>query len=85
MCDMDMRPAMWGSVVVTGGGTLSSGWAERLARDLSSRTPSSVRLKTIAANGSAERRFGAWIGESTEQINNQPPVYLFKKILFLYA
>lgn len=62
MCDIDMKPAMWGSVVVTGGGTLANGWAERLARDLTARTPSSVRLKTIAASGSAERRFGAWIG-----------------------
>lgn len=65
MCDIDMRPAMWGSVVVTGGATLALGWVERLGRDLAARTPSSVRLKTIAANGASERRFGAWIGNKS--------------------
>lgn len=40
------------------------GFPERLSRDLSLRAPSQVRLKLIAANGSVERRFGAWIGGS---------------------
>lgn len=35
-----------------------------MSRDLSLRAPSQVRLKLIAANGSVERRFGAWIGGS---------------------
>lgn len=28
------------------------------------RTPGSMRLKLISANGTAERRFGAWVGGS---------------------
>lgn len=40
------------------------GFPERLNRDLSVRIPSSMRLKIISANGSSERRFGAWIGGS---------------------
>lgn len=31
---------------------------------MSTRTPGSMRLKLIAANGTVERRFGAWVGGS---------------------
>ncbi|XP_015602812.1 actin-like protein 6B isoform X1 [Cephus cinctus] len=64
MCDVDVRPALYGSVVVTGGNSFMQGFPERLNRDLSMRIPSSMRLKLISANGCAERRFGAWIGGS---------------------
>ncbi|XP_015524958.1 actin-like protein 6B isoform X1 [Neodiprion pinetum] len=64
MCDVDVRPALYGSVVVTGGNSFIQGFPERLNRDLSMRIPSSMRLKVISANGCAERRFGAWIGGS---------------------
>lgn len=63
-CDSDIRPALYGSVVVTGGNTLLPGFAERLNRDLSHRAPSNTRIKMIVANGTVERRFGAWIGGS---------------------
>lgn len=64
MCDIDVRPSLYGSVIVTGGNTLIQGFTERLNRDLSNKTPPSMRLKVISANGTAERRFGAWIGGS---------------------
>lgn len=64
MCDVDIRPSLYNSVVVTGGNSFLQGFPERLNRDLSVRIPSSMRLKIISANGSAERRFGAWIGGS---------------------
>ncbi|KAJ1526861.1 hypothetical protein ONE63_008419 [Megalurothrips usitatus] len=64
MCDVDVRPALYGSVVVTGGNSFIQGFPERLNRDLSMRIPSSMRLKMISANGCSERRFGAWIGGS---------------------
>lgn len=63
-CDADVRLALYGSVVVTGGNTLLPGFAERLNRDLSHRAPSNTRIKMIVANGTVERRFGAWIGGS---------------------
>lgn len=40
------------------------GFSERLNRDLSTRVPTSMRLKIISPNGTVERRFGAWIGGS---------------------
>lgn len=64
MCDTDVRMALYGSIVVTGGNTLLQGYPERLNRDLSMRAPSNTRLKMISANGTVERRFGAWIGGS---------------------
>ncbi|VEN56965.1 unnamed protein product [Callosobruchus maculatus] len=64
MCDIDIRPAMYGSVVVTGGNSSLQGFTERLNRDLAAKTPPSMRLKIISAPGSSERRFGAWTGGS---------------------
>lgn len=63
-CDADVRLALYGSVVVTGGNTLLPGFPERLNRDLQHRAPSNTRIKMIVANGTVERRFGAWIGGS---------------------
>ncbi|GAB6022244.1 Actin-like 6A [Chamberlinius hualienensis] len=64
MCDIDIRPSLYGSVIVTGGNSLIQGFTDRLNRDLSAKTPQSMRLKIISANGTVERRFGAWIGGS---------------------
>eukprot|EP00090_Calanus_glacialis_P038106 TRINITY_DN6649_c0_g1_i1.p1 TRINITY_DN6649_c0_g1~~TRINITY_DN6649_c0_g1_i1.p1 ORF type:complete len:427 (-),score=157.60 TRINITY_DN6649_c0_g1_i1:196-1476(-) len=64
MCDVDLRPALYGNVVVTGGNTLLNGFNDRLNRDLSIKTPSTMRFKLIAANGPQERRYGSWIGGS---------------------
>lgn len=64
MCDVDVRPALYSSVVLTGGNSLVQGFSDRLSRDISSRMPGSMRLKMIAANGTVERRFGAWVGGS---------------------
>lgn len=39
MCDIDVRPSLYGSVIVTGGNTLMQGFTDRLNRDLSTKTP----------------------------------------------
>ncbi|XP_046367678.1 actin-like protein 6A isoform X1 [Haliotis rufescens] len=64
MCDIDIRPSLYSSVIVVGGNTLVGGFTDRLNRDLSSKTPPSMRLKIIAASSSSERRFSSWIGGS---------------------
>ncbi|NXN92618.1 ACL6B protein, partial [Rhinopomastus cyanomelas] len=53
-----------GSVIVTGGNTLLQGFTDRLNRELSQKTPPSMRLKLIASNSTMERRFSPWIGGS---------------------
>ncbi|KAM9444706.1 actin-like protein 6B isoform 3-T3 [Clarias gariepinus] len=64
MCDIDIRPGLYGSVIVTGGNTLLQGFTERLNRELSQKAPPSMRLKLIVSNSSIERRFSSWIGGS---------------------
>lgn len=64
MCDIDIRAGLYGSVIVTGGNTLLQGFTDRLTRELSQKTPPSMRLKLIASNSSVERRFSPWIGGS---------------------
>ena len=55
MYDIDLRPSLYEFVIVTGGNTLIQGFMERLTRDLSIKTPSSMRFKLIAANGAQVR------------------------------
>ena len=62
--NFNCRPALYGNVVVTGGNTCLNGFIDRLNRDLSIKTPSTMRFKLIAANGPQERRYGSWIGGS---------------------
>lgn len=64
MCDVDIKPSLYGSVIVTGGNTLISGFTDRLNRDLSTKTPPSMRLKIVSSPGTAERRYSTWIGGS---------------------
>lgn len=64
MCDIDIRPSLYGSVIVAGGNTLIQGFTDRLTRELSQKTPPSMRLKLIANNTTVERRFSSWIGGS---------------------
>lgn len=64
MCDIDIRPTMYGAVVVTGGNSNLQGFNERLNRDLAAKTPPSMRLKILSMPGPSERRFGAWSGGS---------------------
>lgn len=65
MCDIDIRSSLYSSVIVTGGNTLLQGFTDRLNRDLSAKTPPSMKLKIISGTtGSAERRFSSWIGGS---------------------
>ncbi|KAJ3119152.1 Actin-like 6A [Nowakowskiella sp. JEL0407] len=60
-CDVDLRPSLYSNILVTGGSTLFPDFTKRLEMEL---MHVSARLKISAASGSAERRFGAWIGGS---------------------
>ncbi|XP_072330450.1 actin-like protein 6A isoform X1 [Scyliorhinus torazame] len=64
MCDIDIRPGLYGSVIAAGGNTLIQSFTDRLNRELSQKTPPSMRLKLMANNTTVERRFSSWIGGS---------------------
>ena len=62
-CDVDLRPMLLASVVVTGGGSLIKGLPERIQGDLMRMFPS-TKVRVNAAGMSVERRFGSWLGGS---------------------
>lgn len=64
MCDIDIRPGLYNSVIVVGGTTLINGFVDRLNRELLQKTPNNMRLKLVSNNQSSERRFSSWIGGS---------------------
>jgi len=63
--DADIRKELFSGIVVTGGNTLFKGFAERLQKEIQSRSPPQMyKVKLIAPSDSAERRFSSWIGGS---------------------
>jgi actin len=60
-CDMDLRRDLLGNIVLSGGTTMFSGFADRLKKEIEALVPSSVRVRVIAA---PERAHNAWIGGS---------------------
>lgn len=65
-CDPDIRRELYNSVIVTGGCSLFPGLCDRLHKQLSELVPQmmSMKVKVIASNTPAERRFSVWIGGS---------------------
>jgi len=64
-CDTDMRRELWGSVAVSGGGSLLPGLTDRLHARLNELVPQmSMKVKLLAATTPSERRFAVWIGGS---------------------
>lgn len=61
--DVDLRPALLGQIVVTGGTSLLNGFNDRLNNELMAMYPG-MRIKLHSAGLTTERRFGAWIGGS---------------------
>ncbi|KAI0049580.1 actin-related protein Arp4p [Auriscalpium vulgare] len=60
-CDPDMRQVLMGNVVLSGGGSLFAGLAERLNNELSRNFP---HVKIHAPGNPVERRYGGWLGGS---------------------
>ncbi|PPQ79564.1 hypothetical protein CVT25_003446 [Psilocybe cyanescens] len=60
-CDPELRQVLMGNVVLTGGGSLFSGLADRLANELTRTFP---HTKIHAPGNPIERRYGGWLGGS---------------------
>lgn len=60
-CDMDVRKDLYSNVILSGGSTMFTGLAERLAAELKELAPSTMDINITAA---AERKFSVWIGGS---------------------
>ncbi|KAK0429192.1 hypothetical protein QR680_011243 [Steinernema hermaphroditum] len=64
MCDIDIRPSLFSSVMVTGGNSYLMGFTERLNHDLAHKCPPTIKLRVTSSPTLMERRFSAWIGGS---------------------
>ncbi|KAF8797520.1 Actin/actin-like protein [Phlegmacium glaucopus] len=60
-CDLDIRRDLYGNVVLSGGTTMFPGIADRMQKELTAMSPSSVKVKIVAP---AERKYSVWIGGS---------------------
>ncbi|KAF9263624.1 Actin/actin-like protein [Marasmius fiardii PR-910] len=60
-CDIELRQVLIGNVIVTGGGSLFSGFTDRLHNELARSFP---HVKIHAPGNPVERRYGAWLGGS---------------------
>ncbi|KAJ7068089.1 actin family [Mycena amicta] len=60
-CDPELRQVLVGNVVLTGGGSLFSGFGERLYNELHRSFP---HAKIHSPGNPVERRYGGWLGGS---------------------
>ena len=74
MCDRDLRPDLYGNVVLGGGTTMIKGFSERVRRELEGTVDRTVdgpvNISVVPdSNGTekgynSQRKIGAWIGGS---------------------
>lgn len=60
-CDPDIRRCLYGNVVLCGGTTMFPGIADRMQKELTLLSPSSMKVKIVAP---PERKYSVWIGGS---------------------
>jgi len=58
-CDLDVRRALWSSILLTGGNTLFPGLGARLKAELTALVPGNV---SVQVTGSPHRQCSAWVG-----------------------
>merc|ERR1739845_135387 len=62
-CDIDIRPDLYGNVVMSGGSTMFEGLETRMGKEVTTLAPSSnnYQIKIVAP---PERKYSVWIGGS---------------------
>merc|ERR1711971_1153487 len=60
-CDIDIRKALYGNIVLSGGTTMFEGLVDRMQKEIAALAPSSMKIKVIAP---PERKYSVWIGGS---------------------
>merc|ERR1711971_1354991 len=56
-CDVDIRKALYGNVVLSGGTTMFEGLVDRMQKEIAALAPSSMKIKVIAP---PERKYSVW-------------------------
>ncbi|KAF7255308.1 hypothetical protein EG68_08108 [Paragonimus skrjabini miyazakii] len=60
-CDVDIRKDLYANIVLSGGSTMFPGIADRMQKEITILTPSTMKIKIIAP---PERKYSVWIGGS---------------------
>merc|ERR1712094_5249 len=60
-CDVDIRKDLYANVVLSGGTTMFQGIGERMTKELTALSPSTMKIKVVAP---PERKYSVWIGGS---------------------
>jgi len=60
-CDYAVRAELYNNIILSGGNTMFSGFAERLTKELIAVAPPALKIKVVA---NPERRLSVWIGGS---------------------
>ena len=74
--DMDLRKALYGNIVLSGGSTMIKGFGDRLLTEVQRLAVKDMRIKIFAP---PERLYSTWIGGSI-----LAGLSTFKKVLFRY-
>jgi len=62
--DVDVRKDLYGNISICGGSTMFPGIGERLQKEMSILTPTTMKTKVVTYYNYDQRGFGAWIGGS---------------------
>ena len=62
-CDSDTHKALYGNIVLSGGNTMFTGFADRLQKEMMTLAPSSTKV-LIKAHNKPGRNLSTWIGGS---------------------
>ena len=60
-CDIDIRKDLYANIILSGGSTMFSGFADRMQKELSGCAPPNMQTRVIAE---PDRKYSAWIGAS---------------------
>lgn len=63
-CDNDLRPDMYGNIVLSGGSSMMKGFLERMEKDLKNRLDFHANAIDIKVHADSFRQHAAWIGGS---------------------
>lgn len=62
--DVDIRRELLNNVILVGGGALIDGLSQRLANELTTLAPASIKVKVVNSMVAVEKHHAAWIGGS---------------------
>lgn len=63
-CDVDIRRDMYSNIILSGGGSLTSGLPARLQAEVTSLIPHGIKCRVNVPTTSAESLFATWVGGS---------------------